>query len=497
MEALDVARVGHCVGPCMVGPRACPCIFSFFTAPRRPSDSTGQGLGKAILLSPTPPHNSLRMFAALSAFFGAALGPGPHAQESSAPALAVRRKRPVPSGDWDGRCRRRRLAPATCKGGLLALPADVLRYRILTHALLDFSSLGVCRFVCKTLRDLLPPRLFPRSRHRWHEHCTHTRLRVTIGGCLVCGAVVQGHIGVLKWALERLFRGGASLRCFKHLVTLAAASGQLQVMKLLRKEITETDAVYYWEGVYRTALQCGQVEAAKWLLPFTRSSTIDMDCSALVRLCEGGHLHMFRWQNRRQKISEEDFRRMVGNAWYFGHLDVLRWLRQTNRALFTAKLMATDAHFFYALENGAATMVRWLHECGAEVTLGVVARIVNHDQLQLLKWARDIGAPWNHTYVLLATGCHSVACMRYLLAEGVAWPPSFFDRAIRSNGSPYMDCFPALEFARRQGVEWNDASMADVASRCWWGPLRRWILANLSNLERDITSPRSCERPEH
>jgi hypothetical protein len=186
--------------------------------------------------------------------------------EACAPALAVRRKRPLPCdrlADMVGSLRKSRRELSPCAAGLLGLPEDVLRYRILSPEVLDFSTLGVCRFVCRKLRNMLPRKLFPPGRWRMHSEKPTPQ---AIGGCLVSGATAQGHLAVLKWALKR------KTACRSHrseLDGLAAASGQLRVLKWL---VQETGKTYvYWDSLFSEAVEKGHLEVAKWLLPYLHS----------------------------------------------------------------------------------------------------------------------------------------------------------------------------------------------------------------------------------
>jgi hypothetical protein len=389
-----------------------------------------------------------------------------------------------------------RLTLSSDGGGLLDLPADVLRYRILAHGELDSSSLGVCRFVCRNLRDLLPRKMFPPGRWLLRTEIPLPLLEVIAGGCLVRGAVVHGRTNVLKWALQQ----GAPLNKWsdQHLLNLAAAAGQLQVLQWLLKETTctpyvctlyhETSRQYCWAHAYELAIAYCQLHVAKWLLPFV--GALEREDRSLIRLCEVGHMEMLRWQQERLPFTEAEVGDLVTEAATFGSLDVLQWLQHTSPAFFTAGLVAHSEYVRHgAVASGNLEIVPWLHACGAEVTLDVVALFAMQNQLGLLKWARKIGAPWNDEHVMLTAGFYSLDCLKYLLAEGVPWPWNFFERAIKTF-YPYrwvhrkVDSFPPLEFARRNGVEWNDAAMAALAAACRWSRMRRWILANLKGRPR-------------
>jgi hypothetical protein len=405
-----------------------------------------------------------------------------HGSSSLEPSL---RKRPLPFGyslDWhDGRRGKPRLELSLKGVGLFDLPVGVLRYRILSPDVLDYCSLGVCRFVCRKLRDLLPRKMIPPAHDQWDmdywPFLKPELLDSMVGGCLLTGAVVHGRIGVVKWALQQ----GA--RFHSNLLIHAAAAGQLELLKWLVQEsrLKLADHDLDLPIVFAEALQNGCLGVAKWLVPFVGRAA-ELDSSTFSRISEGGHVPLLRWRHRRRRFSRRQLEDIAWKAAFFGRLDVMQWLRQTNRSFFTTWLTRLKEWAFNgAVKGGNEEMVRWLHACGAEVTLEVVAQIVGQDELKLLKFCREIEALWNDEYVVLTAGYYSLACLQYLLAEGVPWPADFFEGAIEAGGACFRrtDHFPALEYARQRGIKWNDAKMAKISASTHSGPLRDWILANL------------------
>jgi hypothetical protein len=296
---------------------------------------------------------------------------------------------------------------------------------------------------------------------------------------------VHGRQDVLQWALLQGARSGFDL------VELAAASGQLAILKWL---VNETAVVLdeHLNGahfvVYQVALRAGHLQVAEWLLPHVAGRERAGD--ALACIGSGGHLHVVRWLHRRQRIQKWELQEIAHCASVWHNLEMLRWLRRKFKSLFSEFLMERGENCLReAVRLNDLEQICWLYECGVAITLSVVVVMALHDREDFLTWAREVGAPWDHELVMLMAGCHSLACLEYLREQGVPWPSNFFERAVKvqtmeNHVSCYDLCstFPALEFAIRNGAEWHGEAMARVLLEVppAWQGLRSWIEEKLT-----------------
>lgn len=239
----------------------------------------------------------------------------------------------------------------------------------------------------------------------------------------VCEAAARGgHFEILKWAYQNKCPWSAA-------TCMALASrGELGMLQWARKEGCP------WDG--RTcsyAAAGGHLDVLKW----ARERGASWDERTCARAAEGGHLAVLRWARQRGCRWEEHTCR---GAALYGHLEVLQWARangcQWDR--FMCAAAALGCHF---------SILKWAHEngcpwdeatCSHAVGSGYVRNqwglqhrykwslcpgegAASDQRLEILKWARANGCPWDEVTTRAAVEGKHWDILRWAVSNGCPW----------------------------------------------------------------------------
>ena len=205
-----------------------------------------------------------------------------------------------------------------------------------------------------------------------------------------CIAAAQcGHTKILKWWVEY---GGDLLSLdsfartynFGSLCQCAAESGNLETLEWLHSQQCELS-----EGAVMAAAAAGNIPMLKWML----AQGCPKDKSACIEAAKHGEtasLHFLHENEWPWDDSVLGF--MTMNAAHTGQVLTLEWLHKEHQA-------PLRACAFAAIDFGRISVLKWLHESGlVELTAAMCTIAARRDNLQMLKFLRSIGCPWDeHT----------------------------------------------------------------------------------------------------
>jgi hypothetical protein len=156
----------------------------------------------------------------------------------------------------------------------------------------------------------------------------------------------------------------------------------------------------------------------------------------------------------------------------------MAWLIEKSAVQLTAGFMSAAA------KSGNSAMCEFLHAHGCPMdeyccNKAAKAGITKHDNLDLLRWFREYGCPWDTDRLAeIAARCNSVALIEYLQQEGVVVTSKQLRKMLNiagANGS-----LTIAKWLRQQGAEWPD-----VLQNCglysngeqWYGDTLAWARA--------------------
>ena len=235
------------------------------------------------------------------------------------------------------------------------------------------------------------------------------------------------------WDTARVYLGGPAMisghelqgdtRAFLNRQHYAAAMGRLDVLKWLWNH---GHKCVHYETAYRAA-RYGHIHVLEWFfeLPIERQlrkddeDMLDQGClfgdpeilclgAAQVanievlkflrekgcpwgartssEACWYGQLELLKWLQKEGCLCDLDgFLSVCG-----GHLDILKWIRETYPGCAFDEPVASKAS-----QKKRLDCLMWLREHGCPWDARVMNHAAGHGNLELLKWARENGCPWN------------------------------------------------------------------------------------------------------
>lgn len=272
---------------------------------------------------------------------------------------------------------------------LFHLPADVLRNHIFSNRTLDVCSLGVSRFVCRVLRDLiLQPeksieveacRLGFLNILKWifsfHKPCLYIH-------DMVCTAAENNHLEILKW----LHGEHNYIDSFSSVQEVACLNGHLDIVywlyiiKELRFPHDYPDRKSY---LLKHIAKYGHLHIIQFLLQIW----CIWDNKILVGAVEGKRLNVLIWAIENMAQSKKiNMSKICTTAAYLGYLDVLQWARNKN-CQWDERVCSNAA------QMGHLDTLIWAHQNGAPLGAWALRLARTNNHTHVVEWLLDNGAP--------------------------------------------------------------------------------------------------------
>ena len=337
--------------------------------------------------------------------------------------------------------------------------------------------------------------------------------------CFVCAAL-RGDLEMLRW----LHENGCPIGRNGNMINEAAQTGHLEAMKWLKD-----NGYTFTSGAYSRACESGakSVEIFQWL----KEQDCPWDNKAYIVAAKKGNMEALNWLSENGECVWNDD--ACAKAARKGHLEVLKRLREKgcpwnwsicklaakrgwmeclvwanengctwkpkkDAALFKAAVAGgkleivkwmsqkltfepTQEHCDLAARRGHLEVLKWLREKGVpweKFTLEE-ALSADGDRSETLKWAIRNGCPFGIDEMRVAASCKHFGVLKLMYKMMMAsnpvvadeWDPSFCVETARS-GNARM-----LEWLRNHGFPWNSRTIAIAA---WEGHLSlvKWAIGN-------------------
>jgi hypothetical protein len=170
-----------------------------------------------------------------------------------------------------------------------------------------------------------------------------------------------------------------------------------------------------------------------------------------------GLLEMLRWA--RQHGCNWNEYAILSAAASSGSLEMTIWVKQQpgvecNRAAIAA-----------AAQQGHTAICEYLHAAQCPFDEDVCNGAILHGHVDTLRWLRESGCPWNVTKVYRAAAVGgSVDVLLYLQQQGIMFTPAVLTDMLNAAGA--HDKLAAAHWLRQQGAEWPDV-LRDSAAYLW------------------------------
>lgn len=262
----------------------------------------------------------------------------------------------------------------------------------------------------------------------------------------------EGHLELLMWGCEQ--------SCFlDYKVTFSAAlSGNLEMVKWAVQE-QEIDWTRF--STIRAA-QKGHLHILKWLEDFGfELSRYELAQHAVYH----EHANILEWCAEVNPYTSH----VIQNAAYGGKLDLLKKIQELNPSLFAD---SWDMLLFNATKKGHLDIVQWVSD-KMPLNSAVIGWATRSGQLNVLKWAREKGFPWEPRSCWKAVASGNLELLQWSLLNGCSWKEeSSLINAAASSGNLEM-----VKWIRAQGIDWTDTTLVNaVASGN--AELFDWLLEN-------------------
>jgi hypothetical protein len=237
------------------------------------------------------------------------------------------------------------------------------------------------------------------------------------------GAAKNGHLNVLRWALQ----AGACKAYFERTCKNAAAGGHLEILQWAR----ERD--YPWD--YTTcaaAARGGHLKTLQWArehgCPWNRDTCADA--------AFGGHVNVLRWARGQEPPCPWDAK-TCSRAAEGGQLDALKWSR--SQRLPCPWDRSACGH---AAQKGHLEILKWLRKHHCPWDQSTCDRAAFGGILEMLNWADLYGCPFDGLHVLcpnVICGCFhipyvTVIVSPWIVPPNIKNPLTFFQTRILSTG---------------------------------------------------------------
>ena len=200
-------------------------------------------------------------------------------------------------------------------------------------------------------------------------------LRTRVGS----DVLLPGRVALVKWALAE----GCPREMMGSILPFSMAHGAAQFghLELVRWLIQEQGFAMD-KGVMAMAARGGNLELVRWL----RGEGCPWDAETCKWAVFGGHLETLRWARENGcDWSEETCR----DAAEYGHKELVRWLIQEQGFAMDRNVMS------HAASSGNLELVKWLRSEGCPWDAWTCRRAAQNGHLETLRWARENGCEWD------------------------------------------------------------------------------------------------------
>jgi hypothetical protein len=279
-----------------------------------------------------------------------------------------------------------------------------------------------------------------------------------------------GHLELLKWLRKK--------KCpWSELTCIAAAStGQLDILKWLRE-----NGCPWNERTCSEAALGGHLEVLKWAkdngCPWDKYTC----CSAAMK----GHLEILMWARGNENPCPWD-KKTCSEAAFYGHLEILKWARENGcpwdehicccaalgghlevlRWARKNKCPWDERTCSYSAKRGHLEILKWARENGCEWDEDTCAsaagnekfpdvtkwermratcqdkkilKIMHNKNLEVLKWARENGCPWDWKTCAYAATSGRLDALKWARENGCPWSEDVYHNALRHEHSDILE----------------------------------------------------------
>jgi hypothetical protein len=205
--------------------------------------------------------------------------------------------------------------------------------------------------------------------------------------------------GEVEWALQP---GSKCLTSYpEHLTASIAAGGSIPALEMVSKK-----GMFKPDSLFRSASRNGHQDVLKW--------AIERGCPWHFLTCSeaawGGHLDLLKWAI--QNGAPHESSKVSGTAARRGHFEVVKWYSETYGWEWD------DTTCFEAAGIGRLDILKWAREHGAPWGVMTCSRAALGGHLEVLQWARDNGAPWNEWTCSSAARHGHLEVLKWAIANG-------------------------------------------------------------------------------
>lgn len=223
-----------------------------------------------------------------------------------------------------------------------------------------------------------------------------------------------GDLKLLQWAIKK-----KKCQWTTKTTKMAVKNGHLRLLRwALKQDFLHDYDDIFTHGIIFHACVNGQLNILKWAL----DHEFEWDNYYIETASSHGHLNILIWFLSNGYIDSHDQVNIVESAIKQNHVHILEWAIQSNFIWpYDACPVAAFHGHLRALQLARSVQRQWLNTCEAAAACG---------NLDVLKWARSQGCPWDYTTCLAAARNGHLHVLIWARAEGCRWKKSVFQGAL-------------------------------------------------------------------
>ena len=157
-----------------------------------------------------------------------------------------------------------------------------------------------------------------------------------------------------------------------------------------------------------------------------------------------------------------------------GHLEVLKWLRSEGCPW-------NGGTCSLAAANGHLEILKWLRSEGCPWDARACTTAAEMGDLEILKWLRSEGCPWTEYACTYAAACGHLEVLKWLRSEGCPWDADACRYAARRGH------LEILKWLRSEGCPWDEYEVCWVAAEVGHLSVLKHLMSEGCTWDRDFT----------